>query len=99
MCITGKPALVCHVNAPAVSTCLTVVESSCIVESSGGTPVVRSNEAYRHEGQPCTRKEELVENTLRVKHEQGLYCGLWGLQRNRECYDSAGRVCGTWAEL
>ena len=30
---------------------------------------------------------------------KGLYYGLWGLQRNRECYDSVGCVCGTWAEL
>ena len=28
--------------------------------------MVRRNESYRHRGQPCTRKEELVENTLRV---------------------------------
>ena len=28
--------------------------------------MVRRNESYRHEGQPCTGKEESVENTLRV---------------------------------
>ena len=28
--------------------------------------MVRRNESYRQRGQPCTRKDELVENTLRV---------------------------------
>ena len=35
----------------------------------------------------------------RLSVRKGLYCGLWGLQRNRECYDSSERVCGTWAGL
>ena len=53
----------------------------------------------KEKGQPCTGKYSVVEDTLRVKHRKGLYCGLWGPQRNRECYDIIGRRCGTWAEL
>ena len=34
----------------------------------------------------------VVEDTLRVKHREGLYCGLWGPQRNRECFDSWTQV-------
>ena len=28
--------------------------------------MVRRNESYKHRGQPCTGRNELVENTLRV---------------------------------
>ena len=28
--------------------------------------MIRRNEAYRHEGQPCTGEEESVDNTQRV---------------------------------
>ena len=28
--------------------------------------MVRRNESYKHRGQPCTGKEELLKNTLRV---------------------------------
>ena len=76
-----------------------MVDTSCVVKTSGGDTCGSGNCHTDIEGQPCTGKERLVENTLRVKHGQGLYCGLWGLQRNRECYESAGRVCGTWAEV
>ena len=49
-----------------MSTCLTVVDNSYIVGHQERTPVVGRNESYRHRGQPCTGKEKLVDNTLRV---------------------------------
>ena len=41
MCMTGKPTLICHGNASVVSTCLTVVDNSCVMNHQEGTPVVR----------------------------------------------------------
>ena len=37
-------------SASAVSTYLTVVDISCVMKTSGGTPVVRRNESCRHVG-------------------------------------------------
>ena len=43
-----------------------MVDNSCVVKHQERTPAVGRNESYRHRGQPCTGKEKLVDNTLRV---------------------------------
>ena len=63
---SGRTIITLGESASAVSTCLTVVDNSCVVNHQEGTPVVRRDESYRHSGQPCTGKDALVENTLRV---------------------------------
>ena len=75
MCMIGKPTRICHGNASVVSTCLTVVDNSCVMNHQEGTPVVRRNESYRRRGSHVLGRKILVENTLRVKHEQRIV--LW----------------------
>ena len=50
MCMIGKPALVCHGDVSVVSTCLTVVDSGCVLYHQEGTPVVRRSDSCRHRG-------------------------------------------------
>ena len=62
----GRTIITLLESALAVSTCLTMVDNSCVVKHEERTPVVGRNESYRHRGQPCTRKDKLVDDTLRV---------------------------------
>ena len=48
--MVGKPARVCHGDVSVVSTSLTVVDSSCVLNHQEGTPVVRRSNSCRHRG-------------------------------------------------
>ena len=62
----GRTIITLLESASAVSTCLTVVDNSCVVKPSGGDTYGWKNESYRHSRQPCTGKDALVDNTLRA---------------------------------
>ena len=62
----GRTIITLLESASAVSTCLTIVDNSCVMKSSGGDTCGLGDYHTDIEGQPCTGKDDLVDNTLQV---------------------------------